>query len=162
MGWSMQTGFIGSAVICRSGEGLTRKIVDRKPCPLGVVLLHASLAYSESPAAWELPLLESELKLLVGMADRASVSSTVRSNWLDGWSWNSASESIAIVGSFADSVGEMLLLGELEKKGQSVRSNWKFLSDPAMGARRHSDHKEGVDVFWCHYTRKWRLHQRNM
>ena len=32
---------------------------------------------------------------------------------------------------------------ELEK-GQSVRSNSRFLSDPAMGARRHSDHKEGV------------------
>ena len=36
------------------------------------LLLHASLAYSQSPAAWELPLLEGELRLLVGMAGKAA------------------------------------------------------------------------------------------
>ena len=41
-----------------------------------------------------------------------------------------------------------MLLGELEKrpKCQEQLDVFKFLSDPAMGTRRHSDHK-GVDVF---------------
>ena len=43
----------------------------------------------------------------------------------------------------------MLLLGELEKRSKCREQLdvFKFLSDLAMGARCHSDHKEGVDVF---------------
>ena len=59
----------------------------------------------------------------------------------------------AIDRSFADSVGEMFCFSRARKKAKVSGATGGFKAMPLL-ACCHSDHKECVDIFSCHYTKK--------